>query len=148
MINNIKNNIRNRINTYLDNKGFPPPIQKIIKFNGFLVCLLFSIGLIIMPVTPWLFWLSCGALLSFWNFFFLAYFVQKMFNFNKINTNMTRSFMLKQVFISNLRLCITGIFLYTFTIIWKVNPFALVIGLTIPLAMIPILVVTMQKNSS
>ena len=137
MINNFKNNI----NAYLDKRGFTPPIQKIIKLNGLLVFLLFGLGLMSLPVNAWLFWLSCGAILSFWNFFFLAYFIQKMFNINEITHKITTSFVAKQIIISNLRLFITGIFLYALLVTWNADPFALIIGLAIPLAMIPILLV-------
>ena len=135
------NKFINNVNVFLDSKGFTTPIQKIIKFNGLIIFLLFSFGLATIPITTWLFWLSCGATLSFWNFFSLAYFIQKMFNINRINKKITQSFMIKQIIVSNLRLFITGIFLYTFLVVWNADPFALIIGLSVPLAMIPILLV-------
>lgn len=136
------NNVKNTINIYLDKKGFTPPIQRVIKFNGFLVFLLFTLGLMAMPVNSWLFWLSSGAILSFLNFFFLAHFVQKMFHFNKISQDSSRSFMMIQIIMSNLRLFITGIILYTLLVVWNADPFALIIGLTVPIAMIPILLLS------
>jgi len=139
------NNFRDYINTYLKNKGFTPPIQKIIKLNGLIVCVLFCSSLVILPVNSWLFWLSCGAILSFWNFFFLAYFVQKMFDTNGIGNKPPQAFMVKQIIISNLRLCITGIFLYTFLVVWNADPFALIIGLSVSIAIIPILLVNNEK---
>ncbi len=140
-------NFKNSINTYLKKKGFSAPIQKVLKFNAALVFLLFSFGLMALPLDAWLFWLSCGALLSFWNFFFLAYFVQNMFSYNVIDAKNTRNFMIKQIFLSNLRLFITGFFLYAFLVMWSADPFALIIGLSIPLAMIPVLLINKQKNT-
>ncbi len=130
---------------YLNSKGLTKPIIKIIKFNAIFIsfCLIFSF--LIFSHAPWFFWIFIAATLSFWNFFFLAITVQKSIYFNKINSKNTKNFIIKQIFLSNLRLFISGILLYTFLVRWNANPFALVVGLAIPLFSIPILLVIFKK---
>lgn len=131
---------QNKLTTYLTSKGFNPSIQKIIKINSYILCILLCISCIALTETLWFLWVFCGALLTFFNFFFMASFVQKMLYSNKLNIKQPRSFLIKQIFLSNFRLFISGILLYSLLVLLRADPFALLIGLTIPLAVIPIAV--------
>lgn len=132
--------IQHTIDNYLSTKGFSLTIQRVIKFNIYILCILLLISCISIATTPWFLWVFCGALITFFNFFFMALFVQKVLYSNKLNIKQPRTFLIKQIFLSNFRLFISGILLYSLLVILRANPFALVIGLTIPLAVIPTIV--------
>lgn len=51
-----------------------------------------------------------------------------------------------QILVSNLRLFLTGILLYVFLVQWNANPIALLIGLSVPVATIPILLIYYKKK--
>lgn len=131
--------LQNKINTYLNAQGFTPPIQRVLKINACILCILFCITCVTFQKTDWVLWIFSGAMLTFFNFFFMALFIQKTIYSNRLNIKQPRSFLIKQIFLSNLRLFITGILLYTFIVILGANPFAIAIGLTVPLALIPII---------
>ena len=138
-------NLLNNLDTFLNRYHFTHSIKKIIKVNFALLCILFLTVLCTFNYTLFPLWIFFGSILTFWNFFFLAIFIQKIFNSNKLNINFTRKFVFAQILISNLRLFITGILMYSSLMLWNANPFALVIGLSIPLITIPLLL--LFKNS-
>ncbi len=138
-------NLINKLDIYLTNYKFHDGIKKIIKVNLAILCIIFLTVLCTFSFSLTPVWIFLGNILTFWNFFFLAIFIQKIFNSNKLNINFTRKFILIQILISNLRLFITGILMYSALVLWNANPFALAIGLSIPLITIPFLL--LFKNS-
>lgn len=137
----IVRNFDNFLNSYLFSNG----IKKIIKTNIAILGILFLTTLCTFYHSTFIFWIFFGCILTFWNFFLLAIFIQKLFNSNKLNKNFTTKFIVRQILISNLRLFITGILMYSSLIYWNANPFALVVGLSIPIITIPLLL--LFKNS-
>ncbi len=130
---------------YLDAKKLSPPIKKIIKFNTIFIFFGILFSLIFFSVTNWFFWLFISAALGLWNFIFLSISIQKIINFNMINSKNYRNAKMKQFFLFNLRLFISGIFLYICLVHWNANPFSLALGLAIPLFSVPILLIVFRN---
>ncbi len=136
----------NQIKAYTEKNITSPAIRKIIFFDALLLGILFLTALASLFHSTFFLWIFFGGLLSFWNFFFLAIFIQKYFNSKLLGTSTDKFLPFGQILISNLRLFLTGILLYSFLVHWNANPIALLIGLSIPVATIPILLICKNKN--
>lgn len=135
----------NGINEYIK-KNIPNPIiQKIIFLDILLLTLIFLTSLCTLGQSTFFLWIFLGGILSFWNFFFVAIFIQKYFNSKLLGTSADKILPLGQVLISNLRLFITGFLLYIFLTHWNAHPMALLIGVSIPVVTIPILLIYNKK---
>ncbi|MDE5681354.1 MAG: hypothetical protein K2I05_03330, partial [Mailhella sp.] len=64
-----------------------PAIQKIIFFDMLLLGLLFLAALCTIAKSTFFLWIFLGGFLSFWNFFFMAIFMQKYFNSKLLGKN-------------------------------------------------------------
>lgn len=135
----------NFINEYIKKHIPNPVIQKIIFFDILLFALLFLVSLCTLGHSTFFLWIFLSGILSFWNFFFVAIFIQKYFNSKLLGTNTDKILPFGQVLISNLRLFITGFLLYIFLTYWNADPLALLIGVSIPVATIPILLICNKK---
>lgn len=138
---NIINNIRRCIHKNISS----PAVQKVLFTDAILLILLFLAAMGTLFISDFFLWIFFGGLLSFWNFFFLAIFIQKYFNSKLLGTNVDKFLPFGQILISNLRLFLTGILLYIFLVHWNANPIALLIGLSIPVATIPIILIYKNK---
>lgn len=138
---NIINNIRRCIHKNISS----PAVQKVLFADAILLILLFLAAMGTLFISDFFLWIFLGGLLSFWNFFFLAIFIQKYFNSKLLGTNVDKFLPFGQILISNLRLFLTGILLYSFLVHWNANPIALLIGLSIPVATIPIILIYKNK---
>lgn len=108
----------------------------------------FSLGLLIAGIAalPWgthLFWAGVMAMLSFWNFYTLALFIQhvlpaSMPEEDKLGAG--RAHLVKKGLLirSQLRLFITGIFVYTALVFFQASPVALAAGLSTAMIIIPV----------
>lgn len=135
----------NVINEYIKKNITNPLIQKIIFLDILLLALIFLTSLCTLGQSTFFLWIFLGGILSFWNFFFVAIFIQKYFNSKLLGTSTDKILPFGQVLISNLRLFITGFLLYIFLTHWNGNPIALLIGVSIPVATIPILLIYNKK---
>lgn len=135
----------NILNEYTKKHVTNPAIQKIIFFDILLLALIFLVSLCSLGQSTFFLWIFLGGILSFWNFFFLAVFIQKYFNSKLLGTSTDKILPFGQVLISNLRLFITGFLLYIFLTHWNANPTALLIGVSVPVATIPILLIYNKK---
>lgn len=135
----------NFINEYIKKNIPNPVIQKILFFDILLLALIFLVSLCALRQSTFCLWIFLGGILSFWNFFFVAIFIQKYFNSKLLGTSTDKILPFGQVLISNLRLFITGFLLYIFLTHWNANPIALLIGISIPVATIPILLIYNKK---
>ncbi len=133
------------LNNYLDSKKLTEPVKKVIMFNGVFIFFGLLFALTFFSVNHWFFWLFIGASLTFLNFFFMAISVQKSININEIYGKNLKNIKLKHIFLSYLRLFISGIFLYTCLVYWEARPIALSLGLAIPLFNIPMLLIIFRK---
>lgn len=122
-----------------------PAIQKIIFFDMLLLGLLFLAALCTIVKSTFFLWIFLGGILSFWNFFFMAIFMQKYFNSKLLGTSTDKLLPFGQILTSNLRLFLTGFLLYIFLKHWNADPVALCIGLSVPMATIPILLICNNK---
>lgn len=138
--------IINCIRGYINRHICGPALQRIFFVNAIILCGLFLAAVPALFASTFFLWIFLGGLLSFWNFFFLAVFIQKYFNSKLLGTNTDKFLPFGQILISNLRLFLTGILLYSFLVHWKADPIALLIGVSIPVATIPILLLYKNKN--
>lgn len=135
----------NYINEYIKKNIPNPVIQKIVFFDILLLALIFLVSLCTLGQSSFWLWIFFSGILSFWNFFFVAVFIQKYFNSKLLGTSTDKILPFGQVLISNLRLFITGFLLYIFLTHWNADPIALLIGISIPVATIPILLIYNKK---
>lgn len=133
------------INEYIKKNIANPAIQKIIFFDIMLLALILLVSLCTLGQSTFFLWIFLGGILSFWNFFFVAIFIQKYFNSKLLGTKTDKILPFGQILISNLRLFITGFLLYIFLTQWNAHPIALIIGVSIPVATIPILLIYNKK---
>ena len=138
---NIFLSVRDCIKKHITN----PAIQKIIFFYILLLSLIFLVSLCTLPQSTFFLWIFLGGILTFWNFFFVAIFIQKYFNSKLLGTKSDKILPFGQVLISNLRPFITGFLLYISLTHWNAHPIALLIGVSIPVATIPILLICNKK---
>lgn len=140
---NARLNPVDRVDRWLWRRGFAAgPVRTGARALILLAAALLAAGLALSPLTAWPFWLGAGAALSAWNFYSLALFVQRAFptgNDGAASSSIARRLLLGQLLRSNLRLFITGFFVYTALVAFRANPFALVAGLSAAVLILPVL---------
>lgn len=73
-------NLLKKIEKYLWQRGFRnATVRRIALVLLVMSATLLVLGVLILPLTSWVFWLGAGAALSAWNFCSLADFVQRFF---------------------------------------------------------------------
>ena len=107
----------------------------------------FSLGLLITGIAalPWgthLFWVGVMAMLSFWNFYTLALFIQRALpavipEEDKRGEASSRIVKKGLLIRTQLRLFITGIFVYIALVVFQASPAALAAGLSSAIIVIP-----------
>ncbi len=107
----------------------------------------FSLGLLIAGIAalPWgthLFWAGVMAMLSFWNFYTLALFIQRALpavipKEDKRGEASSRIVKKGLLIRTQLRLFITGIFVYIALVVFQASPAALAAGLSSAIIVIP-----------
>lgn len=139
--------LTDRVERYLWRRGFAPgPVRLVARTLIMMSAGLFILGVVLLPLARWPFWLGLGAALSTWNFYSLAFFVQKIFPSVAANTGQARHLMLGQLLRSNLRLFITGILVYISLVRFHANPFALVAGLSLAVLIMPVLLIIRKSG--
>ena len=108
----------------------------------------FSLGILVagIGVFPWwreLFWAGVTAVLSCWNFYTLALFIQHALPLSipgGDKNGASRARIVKKGLLvrTQLRLFITGIFVYIALVFFQANPIALAVGLSSALIIIPV----------
>lgn len=135
--------IVDRVDRWLWRRGFRAEPVRVVTRSLFLAAAaLLALGALALPLARWPFWLGAGAALSAWNFYSLAFFVQRAFprpTAEDPDPAASRALLLGQLLRSNLRLFITGILVYMALVVFRANPFALVAGLSAAVLMIPAL---------
>lgn len=114
-----------------------------------LAAALLTTGVILFPLASWPFWLGAGVALSAWNFYSLALFVLRAFptgNAGGAASSAARRLLLGQLLRSNLRLFITGFFVYTALVAFHASPLALAAGLSAAVFILPVLFL-FRRNS-
>lgn len=127
--------IREAAERYLWKKGFSPSIRRLLVILWSTAALSFAAGLAALPWTAVPFWFGISALLSAWNFSGMAFFIQG--SFAGAGVPDARKISGLQILFSNLRLFITGIFLYYALVVWRANPVAVAAGLSLAVLCIP-----------
>lgn len=131
------------VDHWLWRRGFGPgPVRSAARTLILLAAALLTAGAALLPFTAWPFWLGAGAALSAWNFYQLARFVQYAFpsgNEGGANSSAARRLLVGQLVRSNLRLFITGFFVYMALVVFHANPFALAAGLSAAVLVLPFL---------
>ena len=131
------------VECYLWKKGFVKAPLRIAMRNLFCFsCLFFLLGILLLPFGPQVLQASVMSLLSCWNFYTIALFVQHTLpasipegDSGGVNTarKMKKALLLR----SQLRLFITGIFVYIALVAFQANPVALAAGLSSAVIIIP-----------
>ncbi|MCH5277252.1 MAG: hypothetical protein J1E80_05390 [Desulfovibrionaceae bacterium] len=131
------------VDRWLWRRGFGPgPVREGARTLILLAAVLLGAGAALLPLTAWPFWLGAGTTLSAWNFYHLALFVQRAFpsgNEGGANSSAARRLLAGQLARSNLRLFITGFFVYMALVVFHANPFALAAGLSAAVLVLPFL---------
>lgn len=123
------------------------PVRTGARVLILLAAALFAAGLMLLPLTAWPFWLGVGAALSAWNFYSLALFVLRAFpGGNNGAAPAARALLLGQLLRSNLRLFITGFFVYMALVAFHANPFALAAGLSAAVFVLPVVFVVRRGS--
>ena len=132
-----------RVDRWLWRRGFVAgPGRTGARALNLLAAALLAGGIVLLPLAAWPFWLGMGAALSAWNFYSLALFVQHAFpsgNEGRAASSAARRLLLGQLLRSNLRLFITGFFVYTALVAFRASPFALAAGLSAAVLILPVL---------
>lgn len=112
--------------------------------NLFLFSLiLFIVGLALLPWRSVVFWSGAMSMLSFWNFYTLALFVQQALPASipqEDKDGLSRARIVKKGLLirTQLRLFITGIFVYIALVFFQASPGALAAGLSSAMIIIPV----------
>ena len=132
-----------RVDRGLWRRGFAAgPVRTGARVLILLAAALLAAGIALFPLAAWPFWLGVGAALSAWNFYSLALFVQHAFpsgNEGGAASSAARRLLLGQLLRANLRLSITGFFVYTAFVAFRASPFALAAGLSAAVLILPVL---------
>ncbi len=133
-----------QIERHLWRQGFvQAPLRRAMRNLFCLSCTLFLAGVLLLPMVNTVFWMGAMALLSTWNFYTLARFIQKALpaffppdDKNGVKTAhiVKKSLRLRAV----LRLFITGILLYICLTTFHADPVALAAGLSVSIVIVPI----------
>ena len=119
------------------------PLRRAVRNLFFFSLLLFVAGLLALPWGSAVFWAGVMAMLSFWNFYTLALFIQhvlpaSMPEADKNGAGRARIVKKGLLIRTQLRLFITGIFVYTALVFFQASPIALAVGLSTAMIIIPI----------
>ena len=119
------------------------PLRRAVRNLFFFSLLLFVAGLLALPWGSAAFWTGVMAMLSFWNFYTLALFIQhvlpaSMPEADKNGAGRARIVKKGLLIRTQLRLFITGIFVYTALVFFQASPIALAVGLSTAMIIIPI----------
>lgn len=132
-----------RVDRWLWRRGFASgPVRTGARALILLAAALLAAGLVLSPLVTWPWWLGVGSALSAWNFYSLARFVLCAFpsgNEGAGTSGAARRLLFGQVLRSNLRLFITGFFVYMALVAFRANPFALAAGLSAAVLVLPAL---------
>lgn len=132
-----------RLDRWLWRRGFAAgPVRTGARVLILLAAALLAAGIVLLPLAAWPFWLGVGAALSAWNFYSLALFVQHAFpsgNEGGAAFSTARRLLFGQLLRSNLRLFITGFFVYTALVVFRASPFAVAAGLSAAVFILPVL---------
>jgi len=129
---------------YLWKKGFvQAPLRRAVRNLFFFSCFSITAGIAVFPWWRSLFWGGAMALLSFWNFYTLALFVQHSMPASipcgdRDGAAAARVVKKGLLLRTQLRLFITGIFVYIALVAFQANPAALAAGLSSAVIIIPI----------
>ena len=134
------------VDRWLWRQGFDAgPVRSGARTLMLLAAALLAVGTALLPLMTWPFWLGVGALLSAWNFYHLALFVLRTFpssfpagSKGGASSPAARRLLVGQVLRSNLRLFITGFFVYMALVVFHANPFALAAGLSAAVLILPV----------
>lgn len=119
------------------------PLRRAAR-NLFLVSvILFAAGAVALVWGPALFWCGVMSVLSFWNFYTLALFIQQALPASiprEDRRGLSRARIVKKGLLirSQLRLFITGIFVYIALVFFQASPIALAAGLSTAMIIIPV----------
>ena len=119
------------------------PLRRAVRNLFFFSLLLAAAGTVLLPWRVELFWAGIMSLLSFWNFYTLAFFIQQALPLSipgEDKNGASRARIVKKGLLirSQLRLFITGFFVYIALVFFQANPIALAVGLSSALIIIPV----------
>lgn len=136
-------NLISQIDGFLWRKGFiRAPLRACARNMLIFSTVLTVLGAALLPWTPHVFWAGIMAVLTFWNFYSLSVFIlhampavlpQEDTRGAATARTVKKGLLLR----SNLRLFITGIFVYVFLVYLGAGPASLVIGLTLAMSVLP-----------
>lgn len=118
--------------------------------NIFLVsAMLFAAGAVLAPWTHILLWVALTALVTCWNFYDLAKAVQHVLpasipEGDRKGEAVTAIVKKRVLLRSQIRLFITGIFVYIALVVFHASPFALAAGFTVPVIVIPVTLLALR----
>ena len=136
-------NIIEQADRQLWRKGFVhAPLRGAVRNLFFFSLLLFALGLALLPWLPHIFWSGVMAVLSFWNFYTLSLFIQRALPAvipEEDKRGEARGRIVKKGLLirTQLRLFITGIFVYIALVVFQASPAALAAGLSSAIIIIP-----------
>lgn len=119
------------------------PLRRAAR-NLFLFSLmLFVVGIALLPWRSSVFWSGAMSVLSFWNFYTLALFIQQALPASmpdEDKNGLSRARIVKKGLLirTQLRLFITGIFVYIALVFFQASPAALAVGLSTAMIIIPV----------
>ena len=119
------------------------PLRRAARNLFLFSLLLFVVGTALLPWRDGVFWSGVMSVLSFWNFYTLALFIQQALPASmpdEDKNGLSRARIVKKgLFIrTQLRLFITGIFVYIALVFFQASPVALAVGLSTAMIIIPV----------
>ena len=137
-------NLFEQVERVLWRRGFIQPRLRAATRNLLIFSVIFfAAGLALLPWTETVAWAGVAAVLSFWNFYTLAYFIQSampavMPEGDKRGARTAHVVKKSLLFRTYLRLFITGLFVYVALVQFQASPAALAIGLSGAVTIIPL----------
>lgn len=119
------------------------PLRRAARNLFLFSVILFAVGTALLPWCGDVFWCAVMSVLSFWNFYTLALFVQHVLPASmpdEDKNGLSRARIVKKGLLirSQLRLFITGIFVYIALVFFQASPAALAAGLSTAMIIIPV----------
>ena len=119
------------------------PLRRAARNLFLFSVILFAAGLVFLPWCGAVFWFAVMSVLSFWNFYTLALFIQQVLPASipgDDKNGLSRARIVKKGLLirSQLRLFITGIFVYIALVFFQASPAALAAGLSTAMIIIPV----------
>lgn len=133
-----------RVERFLWRRGFVhAPLRAATRNLLIFSAIFFLLGLALLPWTDEALWAGIASLLSAWNFYTLARFIQcalpaSMPESDRKGTATARIVKKSLLLRTYLRLFITGFFMYVALVDYQASPAALAAGLSVSVTMIPI----------